>query len=211
MKITQIKKLCVEAHMCMIWETGGDRQWIGTPDAIYPVDGMKIDKQNVKVIFDMPDADNKMDIGVEEIVMCELVPDDSEINYELERWKEMSCGIPIVYLGEKLYPLVHEDGILFVRADFVSPAIRKNDYLVFKMTYNGFGHPLVMIGNGLETTGIVRPVPMKEAENLLDLLGKYAQLKPGGSPAKEDGRYIRPQEPDAGQINMDEMMEDADE
>lgn len=49
MKITKIKKLCVEACMCMIYDTNESRQWIGTQDAIYPVDGLKIDEQNVKV------------------------------------------------------------------------------------------------------------------------------------------------------------------
>lgn len=212
MKITSIKKLCAEAHMCMIYDTDGSRQWIGMMDAIYPADGLTMNAGTIPVLFDMPDAESKMEIGHDVIWRSELVPRDCEIEVESERWQELKCGIPIVYLGEKVYPLVHEGGILFVRGDFVKPAIRKNDYLVFKLTYNGFGHPLIVIGNGLETTGIVRPTPMKEAQNLLELLGKYAQLMPGGSPAKDGGRYIRPEEPEEpeeGQITMDDMEEAA--
>ncbi|MBQ8617626.1 MAG: hypothetical protein IJ418_08940 [Clostridia bacterium] len=208
MKITHIKKLCVEAHMCMIYDTDGNRQWIGTQDTIYPADELMLSVRNIATLFDMPDAESRMEIGQEEIWRSELVPGDCEIDFELERWQELKCGIPIVYLGDKLYPLANEHGgILFVKADYVKPAIRKNDYLVFKLTYNQFGHPLIVIGNGMETTGIVRPVPKKEAENLLDLLARYSQMQAAGSPAKDGGQYIKPEKPEDGQIAMEEVEE----
>lgn len=182
MKITSIKKLCTDAHMCMIYETGGARQWIGTLEAIYPGDGLQIGKESIKTLFDMPDADSKMEIGVDDIFKSELVPSDEETEMELAAWTELHGGLPIFYAGEKLYTMTHEGGILFVRADYVKPAIRKNDYLVFKLARNGFGHPLIMIGNGLEVTGVAKPVPAKTAASIVKLMGEMSAYRADGSP-----------------------------
>ena len=185
MKITQIKKLCADAHMCMIYETDGNRQWIGTQEAIYPVDELQIGKGSIPTLFDMPDAGGKMEIGVDEIWKSELVPGDCEIEVEMDRWAELHCGSPMYHLDEKIYPMMHDGGILFVREELGKPAIRKSDYMVFKLTRNRFGHPLVMIGNGLEVTGIAKPIPKKAAANILDTLAKWAQMTPEGSPVAE--------------------------
>lgn len=186
MKITSIKKLCTDAHMCMIYETDGNRQWIGTMDAIYPVDELQITKNSIPTLFDMPDADKRMEIGVEDIFKSELVPSEEEIAVEMEGWKELDCSIPIFYLGEKIYPLTHRDGILFVQSDYVKPAIRKNDYLVFKLARNSFGHPLIVIGNGMSVTGIARPLPGTTAEKIVELLGKLGEFRADGSPEKDE-------------------------
>lgn len=205
MKITHIKKLCVEAHMCMIYETGDGRQWIGTQDEIYPADELTLSAGAIKTIFDMPDAETKMDVGVDEIWRSELVPCDEEIEVECEGWPELHCMNPMFYNGEKVYPLTREDGaVLFVRDAYVKPAIRKNDYLAFRMARNRFGHPLIVIGNGTLVTGIARPIPKKGAEALLDLLRKMCEMSAEGSPADQEADRRQAQQPEQGdgQIEM---------
>ena len=206
MKITHIKKLCVDAHMCMIYEANEQRQWIGTQEAIYQVDEITLSKGSIKTLFDMPDADRKMEIGVEDIWRSELIPCDEEIDIELEGWAELHCMNPLYYSGEKVYPLTCENGaILFVREDYVKPAIRKNDYLVFKMARNRFGHPLVVIGNSTLVTGIVRPIPKKGAAELVDLLHKLGDMQAEGTPdahASARKEAAEKTEPADGQIEM---------
>ena len=204
MRITHIKKLCVEAHMCMIYETDGGRQWIGTMEAIYPVDEMTLGKGSIKTLFDMPDAESRMDIGVDEIWKSELVPCDQEIEIELEGWQELHCMNPLHYAGEKIYPMTRDDGaILFIREDYVKPAIRKNDYLTFKMARNRFGHPLIVIGNGTLVTGIARPIPKKGAAAIVDLLRKMGEMDAEGTP-DESAKTAKSAEPEQadGQIEM---------
>lgn len=202
MKIAAIKKLCIEAHMCMIYNTEGDRQWIGTDEAIYPADGLGLNKQNITVIFDMPDAEEKMEIGAGAIQMCELMPRENETEITLATWEELHAGIPMEYMGDAVFPLMHRNGIMFVRKDYVKPAIRKNDYLAFKLARNGFEHPLIVIGNGLDVSGIVRPVPEKEARGLMETLQRYLQFVPEGSPDEVDAHSVIPKERDE-QIRME--------
>lgn len=202
MKITHIKKLCKEAHMCMIYETGGDRQWIGTLEAIYPVDDIYIHKGSIKTLFDMPDAESDMEIGMERIDRCELAPEECDIDLAAGGWIKLEMSMPVIYLGEKVIPLVHAGGMLFVQEDYIKPAIRKNDYLEFYMARNCFGHPLIMISNGMFTTGIARPLPEKTTEKILETLGRISRFAPDGSPEKNKaGGY-------AGEINGQMSMED---
>lgn len=196
--------------MCMIYETGGARQWIGTLEAIYPADGLQITKNSIRTLFDMPDADKRMEIGVEDIFKSELVPSEEEIAVELEGWTELNCRIPIFYLGEKVYPLTHRDGILFVQSDYVKPAIRKNDYLVFKLARNGFGHPLIMIGNGLEVTGVAKPVPAKTAASIVKLMGEMSAYRADGSPDPVECGGVKPKQAD-GQLEIVYAIEEGHE
>lgn len=91
-----------------------------------------------------------------------------------------------------------------MRDAYVKPAIRKNDYLTFRMARNSFGHPLIVIGNGTLVTGIVRPIPKKGAEAMLDLLRKMCELKAEGSPEEQAEDRQKAQEPEQadGQIEM---------
>lgn len=204
MRITHIKKLCVEAHMCMIYEANEQRQWIGTQEAIYPVDEIQLSKGSIKTLFDMPDADGRMEIEVDEIWKSELVPCDNEVELELEGWKELHCMNAVHYGGEKIFPLAADDlTIAFVQEDYIKPAIRKNDYLTFKMAWNRFGHPLVVIGNGAIITGIVRPIPKKGAQEIVDLMAQMGKMEAEGT---QDGHAPTRQEAEVeqadGQIEM---------
>lgn len=210
MRFSQIKKLCKEDSECTIFEEG-THQWIGTRHAAYPVEDVDIDTSSIKTLFDWPDVESDIGVGMSALANSTLCPDGAvRFNYAPNKWPKLEQGMPVMVAGEWINPLVHSGGVMFVREDRVKPARRKHEYADFRLAYNRQMEPLVVITNGFMVTGIVRPQTKREAELILETMGKMVNMLPQGTPGDVKLRAEDEGEID-GQITMDEMMEGEDD
>lgn len=200
MKIAKIKKVCQEERMCIIYNSASGKQWIGTQTAMYPTDGLLLERQTIPTLFDMPDAKNRMEIGEMEMEMCPLMPIDGEAEIQLDEWPELQMGMPIFAWGEKIYTLLdHQGRIFFVRENKVKPAIKGNEYMKFRLAVDAWGQPLVVIGDGMMVNGIVKPNNITEAQAMTEMLQKMGRCMPSGT---EKGQKNELEEEE--QIGMEE-------
>lgn len=87
------------------------------------------------------------------------------------------------------------------------PAIRKNEYLEFRLAYNQDDEPLVMVNSGLMTTGILKPMYQREAEAAVDQLRRMGAFVPIGTPNEAKKQRKEADAEIDRQITMDEMLE----
>lgn len=216
MKFSQIKKICKDAKECVIYNEG-HMQWIGTGEAAYPLEDVEATVAAMKTLFDWPDIE--ADIAVVEKTMDEigLAPDDAaSCDVVSNGWKKLSQCISIHSGADKIVPLACGMNVLFAWWDRVRPAIRKGEYLDFRLAHNKDEEPLIVVTNGFMVTGILRPMYQKQAEVCMETLRKMSAFVPVGTPNDRKKQEEEPEEQEEpeeidGQIAMDEMMEDADE
>lgn len=178
MKINAIKSLCKKAKLCMIYESDGGRQWIGTKEAIYPADGIALDRCSVAALFDMgEDLEEKLRFDTGELIGSGLLPME-----ERTGWEEMAEGFPLEYLGEKIIPLATQGELYMLSEERIKPAIGPGEYRTYRLANNSCGEPLIVIDNGLLTAGIVRPLPQGTVIGIQKQMRAMGTLAPCGSP-----------------------------
>lgn len=210
MKFSQIKKICKDAKECVIYNEG-TMQWIGTGEAAYPLEDVEATVAAVKTLFDWPDVE--ADIAVVEKTMDEmgLAPDDvANCDMMSSGWEKLSQCISIYSGGDKILPLACGMNVLFVWWERVRPAIRKHEYLDFRLAHNKDEEPLIVVTNGLMVTGILKPMYQTQAEICVETLRKMSEFVPVGTP-NDRKKPEEEQEEIDGQIAMDEMLEESDD
>ena len=208
MKFSQIKKICKDADECIIFQEG-PMQWIGTRDAAYPLEDVDVTTASVKTLFDWQDVESAIGVVEKTLEDMGLAPDGVvRCDVESNNWEKLSRGITLFNGGDKILSFGIGMRALFVWEERVRPAIRKNEYLDFRIAYNHEGEPLVIVTSGMMVTGILRPMYQSEAETIIAMLSKMGTLMPYGSPVSEKRKKEEPQGEVDGQINMDEMMEE---
>lgn len=215
MKFSQIKKICKDAKECVIYNEGY-MQWIGTGEAAYPLEDVEATVAAMKTLFDWPDIE--ADIAVVEKTMDEigLAPDDvARCDMVSNGWEKLSQCISIHSGADKIVPLACGMNVLFAWWDRVRPAIRKGEYLEFRLAHNKDEEPLIVVTNGFMVTGILRPMYQKQAETCTDMLRKMSAFVPVGTPNDRKKQEEEPEEQEEpeeidGQIAIDEMLEEND-
>lgn len=199
MKVTRIKNLCKAERHCIIYQQGG-RTLIGTRNVAYPSEELKITPKALRTIFDWPSVGE--DIGIEERKMSEsrLMP-MSEYKSQLI---ELKPGWEITCAGDKVVPLMHEMGLYFVRKEYIDAAEKTEGYTSYHLSENIDGEPLVIVGDGLMTTAIIKPINRREAGNIRDYLGRMSNMMAFGWPDEEKPEAVGEI---SGQITVDEMLE----
>ena len=135
MKFSQIKKLCRDAQECVIYE-GVPTKWLGTSCAAYPVADIDIDTASVKTLFDWQDVEIDIDVRMLAMEESTIIPDGVvRPDVAFNHWVKLEQGMPVFCAGERINPLVHNGGVLFVEEDKIRPAIRKGEYLDFRLAY----------------------------------------------------------------------------
>lgn len=201
MKITKIKALCRTAKKCIIYHDG-DRQYIGTTDAIYPADNLKLTPASVATLFDMPDALDALRIEESHLHAYDIAP------VRESRAPNLREGGVINYLGEVLYALVDDvsGSVLWVQADYIKAAEYTEGYRMYRLAENKHEEPLIVIKDGLLVIGVVKPIPKRTAESISGMLDALSNLCPMGSPNQGGGEAK-----EAEQIDGQMSMEDVDE
>lgn len=203
MKVTRIKALCKAEKCCIIYDQLGERQMIGTESAAYPVDHLMLTKDSIRTLFDWPDVANELRIETMQLEESRLHPGYAPC-FKME---QLRTGMPISYIDETIIPLMAGNRILFVRADYVNAAEKTEGYAMYYLAQNGRGEPLVVLGDGLFITAIIRPLPKRTAESVRTYLRSMADFDAWGWPdenAKDSGQL-------PGQMSMEEMQEDETE
>ena len=200
MKVTRIKNLCKAEGHCIIYQQGG-RTLIGTRNVAYPSEELKITTQALRTLFDWPSVGE--DIGIEERKMSEsrLLP-MSEYKSQLI---ELKPGWEITCAGNTVVPLMHEMGLYFVRKEYIDAAEKTEGYTSYHLSENIDGEPLIIVGDGLMTTAIIKPTNKREAENIRDYLGRMSNMIAFGWPDVDKPEAVGEI---SGQITVDEMLEE---
>ena len=201
MKVTKIKNLCKAEKNCLIYKQGG-RTLIGTRNVAYLSEGLEITKKSIKTLFDWPTVE--VDIDIEERKMNEsrMLP--------MEMYKahliELKPGWEITGGNATVVPLMHAMGLCFVRKEYVDAAEKTEGYTSYHLGENIDGEPLIIVGDGLVTTAIIKPETRRAAGNIRDYLSRMSSMMVFGWP---DEHKPGAEDKLKGQIDMDEMLEEA--
>lgn len=198
MKITRIKALCKGERHCMIYERG-KRQYIGTLNAAYPSGNIAIEKESIRTLFDWPDVAKELRIEVVEFKNSRLCPVHDWMNDLIQ----LQAGPVLTYIDETIVPLMYEHGILYVKEAYINAAEKTEGYTLYYLAENADGELLVIMGDGLISTAIIKPIPRTTASNICRNLEKMGSLVSMGWP--DDNNTIESQQL-PGQMNMEEMM-----
>ena len=152
-------------------------------------------------LFDWPDVES--DIDVEEAVWME-----SRMYPTRRDGQEMRSGGVISYFGDDVRPLVVDGMIYFVPEEYLAAAEKTEGYTVYNIAQNAQGEPLVVVGDGMITTAIVRPLPVKEAANIRTYLQGLADQIACGWP--DEDKVSAPAQID-GQLEMESMIREMEE
>lgn len=203
MKVTRIKSLCKAEHCCIIYKQGG-RTLLGTRNAAYAAEDVVISHKSIKTLFDWPDVEAEITIEVRKMSESRLKP-VSEYKSQLI---ELRAGWEITCAGDTVVPLLHESGMYFVKKANIDAAEKTEGYTSYHLSENIDGEPLIIVGDGLVTTAIIKPANRRTANGIQDYLQRMTQLPALGWPDEDKPAEAAGQLD--GQMNMDEMLEEDD-
>ena len=199
MKVTRIKNLCKAGRHCIIYQQGG-RTLIGTRDAAYPSEELKITPKGIKTLFDWPEVEADITIEVRKMSESRMMP-MSEYKSQLI---ELKPGWEITCAGDTVVPLMHEMGMYFVNKAYIDAAEKTEGYTSYHLSENIDGEPLIIVGDGLMTTAIIKPETRRTASGIRDYLERMTRLIAFGWPDVDKPEAVGEL---SGQITVDEMLE----
>lgn len=197
MKISAIKKVLTRAKQVVIY-ADGEAQWVGTEEACYKVDGAcvkvegtAIGVESVSGLFDISGEKlAAMNVYGVEMEKGGLMPDANCMPEEVEELMPVWCG--------RIYKPICVSGQLFVLdGEKLKAAQCGRDDLYLVMRRSAKGDPLILAGDGLRITGIIRPESMSTAEMVMDQARRLMRMTIGA--VYRDGK---------SQISVSEVMED---
>lgn len=162
MKLSKIKKVCTEALQLRVVDTIGNSnnlvmQWVETQDALYPVEGLRVDEEMLQVLWELSDK-------TMEAMAQAPVHHDPEFLMELpglidkEKAESITLGKVMEYGAMKC-----GDGVIFMDPAKLKPC---GDWLQFVVVEDADG-PWVSVYSDSKLAGLVRPVKNELAEHLL--------------------------------------------
>lgn len=171
MKLSAIKRCCVEEKEFYIYESDCDEQWIGTHTAAWPVEGdLKLTEGSIAAIFDLkPKKAAQMDILALPFNRgsCLYAAPETE-------WDAQELGI-VEYLGERCLLLTCRGRMLAVDMAKVKAARCAEDYQCMKIGINTDGEPLVLVKDGMLTTAVILPESEEVVDAIRTMIGRMAQ------------------------------------
>ena len=181
---------------------GGGRTLIGTRNAAYMSEELVITPKGIKTLFDWPEVETDIAVVVRKMSESRMLP----MNTYKSQLIELVPGWEITCSGDTVVPLMHEMGLYFVNKAYIDAAEKTEGYTSYHLSENVDGEPLILIGDGLMTTAIIKPRNRREAINIRDYLGRMANMTAFGWPDEdkmvEIGVELR------RQISVDEMLEE---
>lgn len=202
MKINKIKALCKAKKQCVIYESGA-RRMLGTLNAVYPAEGLSISKRSMRTLFDWPDVEDELNIETMLLEDSRMCPH----NFGIVTTQEMTIGCPITHLDEAVIPLGEDGKLYFVKEEYVNAAEKTEGYTKYYLARNILGEPLVVVSDGLITTAIIKPLPRRTAERIRLYMESVGRMTARGWVDEE--ATAKDMEILPGQIDMDEMLEEA--
>ena len=205
MKLSTIKRICVDAHQFKIYTDENGCQWIGSSNAAYLSGGIHFTAQNIAEIFDLTEKQCEK-VSVEEVSMEES--DLQPVTFAAgANWAMMRSGLPFLYLDEMLRPLNYRGKLYIVLEEMVRAAASNGgEYTNFYMGENRFGEPLIFLSDGMIVAGVLRPIPEETAKTCRAWLLEYGALELGEWKRTDEMPADDADEP-GGQISIDDMRD----
>jgi hypothetical protein len=176
MKISEIKKLVLEANQCVIATSMRGKQYVGTPYALYPVDdGLTLTEENVAGLFDLDEKQRKNVVVSERpLEVCGCWP---LLNVTMNAMASSSFTIK----GVEDYILLSESGKTFcLPTRVIRPAVGKTEYRQYMLGKAKYGNPVIVIEDGMMWAGIALPMDVGRVENIQRELRAFAFGPAGG-------------------------------
>lgn len=162
MKLSKIKRVCVDAGQLRVVDTIGNSnnlvmQWVGTKEALYPVEGVTVNEEMLQVLWELSDK-------TMEAMAAAPVHHDPDLLMELpglidkEKVESITIGKMMDYGAMKC-----GDGVIFVDPAMLKPC---GDWLQFVIVEDEEG-PWVSVYSDGKLAGLVRPVRNELAGHLL--------------------------------------------
>lgn len=185
MKLSAIKRCCVEEKEFYIYESDCGEQWIGTHTAAWPVEGdLKLTEGSIAAIFDLkPKKAAQMDV-----LALPLNRGSCLYAAPATEWDAQELGI-VEYLGERCLLLTYRGRMLAVDMAKVKAARCAEDYQCMKIGINTDGEPLVFVKDGMLTTAVILPESEEVVDAIRAMIGAHgAELRFAG---RQRGRRWR--------------------
>ena len=152
MKLSAIKRCCVEENEFYIYRDINGEQWIGTHTAAWPVEGdLELTEGSIAAIFDLaPKKAAQMDI-----LALPLGSGSRLYAAPATEWDAQELGI--------------------VDMAKVKAARCAEDYQCMKIGINTDGEPLVLVKDGMLTTAVILPESEEVVDAIRAMIGRMAQ------------------------------------
>ena len=173
MKLSKVKKVCTDAQQLRVVATLGEgnnlvSQWVGTQDALYPVEGLTVSEEMLQVLWELSPAQIN---AIEE----HPVHHAPEFLRSLPGLVEKDSVKPICIAQVMGYQAMKcgEQGVVFVDPDKLRPC---GDWRQFVIHYDNAG-PWVVVYDDGKLNAVVRPVDNEKAMQLLAIAKVVAGRK----------------------------------
>lgn len=175
MKLSRIKAACKPNQTCIILQdTKNAQQWICNGEAAYKVEGIWVDEQSIRTIFDIPQKKWLEDWNHNVVELSELDADKAEMlsavwETEHEIWLE-PCDVRILFHDEyRCFETPDKQIVWAVAGDF-EPLSGNGRYSL--RTARGCT-PVIAVYDDLLCEGIVQVLSEGAAMALTERVGKY--------------------------------------
>ena len=150
MNIQAIKRECVSRRMAVIQDAVGAGQWISDGIAAWPVDGITVDVDGLKALFNLSEK-QETKIQMREVAIA----DPRYARYMMEDEEQSDELGAMLFGGEVFLALKSARGNLFIPYSSVKHIKEDNRFYGVRW---GYGRPLVAAYNGFTCAAIVLPL-----------------------------------------------------
>lgn len=158
MKLSKVKKVCTDAGQLGVINVGGPgnnlvQQWVGTQEAIYPLDGITVTEEMLQRLWELSPAQ------IAKMAESPVMHDRKLLN-ELPGMIDKNT-VEYISLGEVMGMLALKcrDGVIFVDPALLRPCGEWRNYVIVEDEQG----PWVAVYNDGVLDGLVRPEKAKEA------------------------------------------------
>lgn len=176
MKLKRVAAICSkEGIFCLFNQTDEEgeivRQWLGTGNAVYPIDGLPyMGGDNICAMFDIPEKKRE-----KLIIRHDNTPDS--INWEDSDPTEYQIDDPklcVRYNGWELLPLCTSHGIIFIREKYLAP-LDSLEYMRLFERKSKSGAVYIVAKVGLVIQAVIMPTDIIN-EEFVEKMGELTEM-----------------------------------
>lgn len=150
MNIQAIKRECVSRRMVVIQNAVGAGQWISDGIAAWPVEGIRLDVDGLKALFNLTEKQET------KIQMREVAIADPRYERYMMEDEEQSDELGAMLFGDEVFLVLESArGNLFIPYSSVKHIKEENRFYGVRW---GYGRPLVAAYNGFTCAALVLPL-----------------------------------------------------
>lgn len=163
MKLSAIKKLCMESGSFYIMDAPDGRQWFSNGFAAWPIDGVRVTENSVPALFDLTE-DQVGKLFIREMTM----PDE---RFQIEPMNEdmelKDSGMAVWSAGDLYRVLESVGGLLFLPVSCIKPAEYKKAFMRYFERTHPSGEILIAAFADLTAGALVKPANLDTVEQIM--------------------------------------------